>query len=265
MLLLYGPLPMYRPLAEGVRGADVAQFEQNLRELGYAGFTVDDQFSAATTAAVKGWQRHLAVEPTGVVDATRVVYCPDVVRVAALSLRVGAPATGTVLRYTGLVKQVTVAVPVADLAWAVPGTAVTVGLPGDRTVAGSVAAVGVEASSAGSDSAAGSAAGSSAGGSSAGAAAEATVPVTVSVADQQALSNLERSPVDVRYTAQRRENVLTVPVAALLALAEGGYGLELVEGAARRIVAVETGMVADGRIEVRGAGLAEGQLVGIAA
>jgi membrane fusion protein, multidrug efflux system len=60
-----------------------------------------------------------------------------------------------------------------------------------------------------------------------------------------------------------RTHVLTVPVAALLALAEGGYGVQVVEGATTRIVAVETGLFAGGRVEVSGAGISEGMTVGM--
>jgi hypothetical protein len=55
--------------------------------------------------------------------------------------------------------------------------------------------------------------------------------------------------------------VLTVPVAALVALAEGGFGVEVVAGDSRRYVAVEAGLFADGRAEVTGAGLRQGMLV----
>jgi membrane fusion protein, multidrug efflux system len=61
-----------------------------------------------------------------------------------------------------------------------------------------------------------------------------------------------------------RKDVLTVPVGALLALAEGGYGLEVVEGSTTRIVAVETGLFADGKVEVSGSGIADGTTVGVA-
>ena len=56
----------------------------------------------------------------------------------------------------------------------------------------------------------------------------------------------------VRYVVRERKDVLAVPVAALLALAEGGYGLEVVEGGSSRIVAVELGLVSDGQVEVTG-------------
>jgi multidrug efflux system membrane fusion protein len=57
--------------------------------------------------------------------------------------------------------------------------------------------------------------------------------------------------------------VLTVPVAALLALSEGGYGVQVVEGTGTRIVAVETGLFADGRVEISGSGIAAGTNVGV--
>jgi multidrug efflux system membrane fusion protein len=63
--------------------------------------------------------------------------------------------------------------------------------------------------------------------------------------------------------AGEREDVLTVPVAALLALREGGYGVEVVEGTSTRIVAVDTGLFAGGRVEVTGEGLTEGMTVGM--
>jgi hypothetical protein len=62
-----------------------------------------------------------------------------------------------------------------------------------------------------------------------------------------------------------RADVLTVPVNALLALAEGGYGLELVNpDGTTEIVAVETGLFADGRVEVEGPDLDDGLTVGVA-
>jgi peptidoglycan hydrolase-like protein with peptidoglycan-binding domain len=258
VVLLYGSLPMFRPLALSTKGADVAQFERNLAELGYSGFTVDEEFTASTVAAVKRWQRMLGVDQTGVVDANRVIYADGPIRVAQRGVRVGASATGEVLQYTGVVKVVTVNVNAGDSSWAVVGTKVTVALPGDQSVAGEITAVGTEASAP-----TGAAAGGS-GGSAGGGADNATVPVTVSIADQQALGTLEKSPVDVEYTARKRENVLTVPVAALLALAEGGYGLEILSPGPRRILSVQTGLVANGRVEVSGDGLTEGMSVGLA-
>jgi multidrug efflux pump subunit AcrA (membrane-fusion protein) len=71
--------------------------------------------------------------------------------------------------------------------------------------------------------------------------------------------------VHVVFTSGIRENVLTVPVAALLALAEGGYGVEVVQGSTSTYVPVTTGLFADGRVEISGGGtaIAEGTRVGM--
>ena len=62
-----------------------------------------------------------------------------------------------------------------------------------------------------------------------------------------------------------RKDVLTVPVGALVALAEGGYGVQVVQGSTSRYVAVKTGMFAGGQVEVSGDGIAEGVTVGVPA
>jgi len=48
-------------------------------------------------------------------------------------------------------------------------------------------------------------------------------------------------------------------VAALLALADGGYGVQVVQGTGVRTLAVTTGMFADGYVEVSSPGLRAGQ------
>src|SRR5262249_33135729 len=90
-----------------------------------------------------------------------------------------------------------------------------------------------------------------------------TIEVTVTIADQSKLGSLDESPVDVIFTAQQRANVLTVPVSALLALPGGGYSVEVVEGGTSRIVPVETGVFADGRVEITGNGITTGTMVGV--
>jgi len=93
--------------------------------------------------------------------------------------------------------------------------------------------------------------------------ADAVVEVTVTIPDQKALGSLEAAPVDVDFVSSKRENVLAVPVVALLALPQGGYGIEIVDGAKTRILPVKTGMFAAGQVEVSGKGIAEGVRVGV--
>ena len=62
----------------------------------------------------------------------------------------------------------------------------------------------------------------------------------------------------VSVVRERREDVLAVPVSALLALAEGGYAVEVVDGPGRtHLVGVETGLFEDGFVEVRSTDLDE--------
>jgi peptidoglycan hydrolase-like protein with peptidoglycan-binding domain len=252
--LLYGPLPAYRDLALDTEGPDVKQFEQNLKALGYTGFTVDEKYSAPTVSAVKKWQKKLGMPESGTVKPAEVIYATGPVRIEEQKVRVGASATGEVLTYTSMQKVVTLNIDANDHAWAVPGASVTVTLPGGISVVGKIDKVGNEASSADDgDNSQGSNPGTG----------RATVPVTVTIADQQKLGNLVQTPVDVRYVSEERKDVLTVPVAALLALAEGGYGLELVTSGGTQTVAVEVGLFANGQVEVRGPSIAEGQTVGM--
>jgi peptidoglycan hydrolase-like protein with peptidoglycan-binding domain len=243
VVLLTGVLPLYRRLSPGVEGPDVWQFERNLRALGYRGFTVDDEYSDATAQAVRRWQRKLALPRTGTVDTTWVIVAAGPIRIAELKARIGDPAAGLVLTYTGEGSIVTVDAEADAAGWAKPGAKVSVSLPNGKKAAGTVTWVGAEATAKeGKDP---------------------TVPVTIKLGDPRAAGGLRAAPVEVTYTGEQRKNVLTVPVAALLALAEGGYGLQVVEGGTARYLAVEVGMFADGRAEVSGAGLTDGMIVGM--
>ncbi len=88
--------------------------------------------------------------------------------------------------------------------------------------------------------------------------APASVRMTVVPDDGASVGNLDSATVRVTCATQTRRGVLVVPVGALLALQEGGYALQRPDG---RLVAVRTGLFARGRVEVSGAGLAEGQRV----
>lgn len=251
VVLLYGALPAYRTLRSGTEGADVKQFEQNLEALGYSGFTVDEEYTGATADAVREWQEDLGLPETGQVEPGRIVYADGEIRVEAQEAAVGDPAQAgqAVLTFTGTSRLVTVDLDVDDQRLARKGAKVGVTMPDGKQVDGTVSKVEtVIESSTGN------------GGQSE---PETKIEVTVTVADPKALAGFDKASVDVAFTASEREDVLTVPVAALLALAEGGYGVELVDGDANRIVAVETGLFASGRVEISGDGLAEGMTVGV--
>ncbi|MCD0443366.1 peptidoglycan-binding protein [Glycomyces sp. A-F 0318] len=245
VVAMHGDLPLWRDLAPGVEGPDVAQLESNLVELGYEGFTEDDAYTDATAEAVERWQDDNGMEETGAVAVGAVLFSPGPVRVAEQVAAVGDPANGPVLGYTSDRRRVTVQLEVADQDLVAVDQAVAVTLPDGTEAAGVVDAIGQTVSAAAEDE-------------------PETVEVAIGVDDQSLLGDLVSAPVTVELVSETREDVLAVPVEALLALREGGYGVEVVDGAATALVPVETGVFADGLVEVASPELAAGMTVAVA-
>jgi hypothetical protein len=269
VVALYGPLPLYRTLRAGVKGTDVEQFERNLSKLAYTGFTVDDTYTAATAQAARRWQADLGLPKTGAVEPGQVVVTPGAVRVAEHTARVAdriggdTGAGASVLSYSGTTRLVTVELTVADQALAAKSRTVTVTVPDQGPVKGTIAQVGTLATAPEpTGNAPGDQASNAPGGSSS-TASDARIEVTVTIAAQKQLGSLAGAPVDVDFVSEQRKGVLAVPVAALLALPNGGYGVQIVQGGVTHIVAVKTGMFAAGRVEISGDGIAEGVTVGV--
>ena len=245
LTLMYGSMPLYRTLRTGVSdGHDVEQLEANLAALGYgSGMTVDDHFSDATADAVKAWQEDRGLSETGSVDAEQVVFASGAVRVNAVKaekgdrVQPGAPA----LTVTGTTKDVHVKLDSDKQDLVKKGDKVTVELPDGSTVKGRISSVG-DVATAGKDG------------------ENATVDVYVRLTGD-AGGGLDQAPVSVDLTSDRAKDVLSVPVEALLALREGGYGVEVVSGASHRIVAVRTGTYGGGRVQISGTGLRAGMRV----
>ncbi|MEU6430353.1 peptidoglycan-binding protein [Microbispora sp. NPDC046973] len=253
VVLMYGSLPMYRPLRQGVDdGPDVEQLERNLKVLGYGDdLTVDDHFSYATYLAVKEWQDDAGLPETGQVDASQVVFLPAAARVTDAKVEVGGrTAPGhPALTVTGVRRLVHVDLSTDDQSLARKGAKVTVELPGGERVTGKITSVGTvaEAVPSGQGQDEGS-----------------TIDVDITLS-KTPKTRLDKAPVEVELVSERRKNVLAVPVEALLALREGGFGVEVVEGASTRVVPVELGAFGSGMVEITGAGLAEGMKVGVPA
>jgi peptidoglycan hydrolase-like protein with peptidoglycan-binding domain len=265
VVALYGSLPLYRTLRPGTNGRDVRQFERNLAALGYAGFTVDDTYTSGTAAAVRSWKADLGLPKTGTVELGEVVFARGPVRIAGHTARVGDTIGGEsgegavpVLSYTGTTRLVSVELKVADRPLAVKGRTVTVTVPGRRAVRGRIARVGTAITARGAAPGEGTTPESTDAPTT-----DAVFEVTVTIPDQKALGPLDAAPVDVDFVSSKREDVLAVPVVALLALSKGGFGVEVVDGARTWIVPVKTGVFAAGLVEVSGKGMAAGMRVGV--
>lgn len=249
VVLLYGSLPAYRELRTGLEGADVKQFETELKALGYTGFTIDDEYTSSTAAAVREWQEDLGVEETGSVELGRVVFAAGPVRVAGVEGTVGGAAQGKLLSVSGTNRVVTVTLEVSDQRLAVKGAQVGVELPNGKSATGTITGVATVITPASGNNAAST---------------DIEVTVALADADQKSIEGFDQATVDVTFTASERKDVLAVPVAALLALAEGGYGVQVVDAdGTTRLVRVETGLFSGGRVEITGDGLTEGMTVGM--
>jgi hypothetical protein len=91
-----------------------------------------------------------------------------------------------------------------------------------------------------------------------------TIEVDVTPVHPSATGKLDQAPVDVSITTQTVHHVLAVPVEALLALAGGGYALEVVgAGGTRSLEAVQLGLFddAEGLVQVSGPSVRAGQRV----
>jgi peptidoglycan hydrolase-like protein with peptidoglycan-binding domain len=237
--LFHGSLPLYRDLAAGVDdGPDVKLIEENLAALNFAGFgTPDEKYTYATAAAVKRWQKENGLEQTGRITPGDVVVEPWTIRIASVTAQLGAAGTGDLMKVSGTDRVVTVELERTKQRFAKVGAKVELDIADGASTTGTVTAVtpGAEPTDPGE---------------------KATVTVTVALDDQAAAGGQDAVSTTVLFTVGEREGVLIVPVGALLALSEGGYAVEKADDHA--LIPVETGLFAKGRVEVTGAGLAEG-------
>ncbi|MCJ7726863.1 MAG: peptidoglycan-binding protein [Acidimicrobiia bacterium] len=221
---------------EATEGDDVLALEAALERLGFTAdgaMTVDGVFDAGTTAAVTAWQASIGAEDDGVVSPGEIVFLPGAVRISDRLAEPGASVSpGTpVLATSSDESVVTVDLPAADQAILAVGDRVVIVLPDDTEVDG---AVSFKAETA-----------------TIGQQGEATFEVAIVLDDVTAAAGLDQAPVDVEVITGRADGVMAIPVTALLALAEGGYAVEVEQAdGTTRLVAVDPGMYADGLVEV---------------
>ncbi|GAA0537860.1 peptidoglycan-binding protein [Paractinoplanes ferrugineus] len=246
VVLFYGSMPLYRPITgENMAGRDVRIVLDNLKALGYATgrqpARKDDQavLTKDLIAAVKRWQKDLGVPPSGQLAVGDVEVLSGAVRVDAVSVQPGSPANAPLMSVTSTRKVVTVAAELGDAASVERGAAVTVKLPDDRTVKARVTTVGRDLAATAEGGAA---------------TAPAKLTVTVTVDDPGVIAKLDSADVDVDFPGRTVRGALAAPIEALVALTEGGYAVQGPAG----LVAVRTGMFANGWVELDGAGLTEG-------
>jgi membrane fusion protein, multidrug efflux system len=250
VVLMAGAVPAWRQFQLGMSaGPDVRELQRGL----IAGHFADgllavptDQFTGATTIAIQRWQAAHGYAPTGVIPLGQIVFLPDRVRVGSWEVFDGQPASPGQRPYLDSSDRRVVTVPESpDMPAVRVGQRVSIILPSQVSTPGRVTSIGLP----GAPAAAGRQQGE-------------TSVLMVSPARPAATGTGVVVPVQVSLTIQSVRGVLAVPVAALLALAGGGYGLEVVlPSGAHHLVGIRTGVFAGGRVQVSGGGLAPGTTV----
>jgi hypothetical protein len=252
VVLLYGRVPAWRILDDGVTGQDVTQLNHDLVALGDADSAEIsalgwDYYSWQTQAGVEKLQSALGISyPSGSESLGQLVFEPEAIRVSQVTGSLGGPASGPVLAATSDRHVVTIPLDASQQSEVKTGDPVTVTLPDGTTTPGVVSAVGTVATMSGS-----------------GQNATTTIPVYVSLVRRSAAGTLDQAPVTVNITTATAHNALVVPVGALLARTPAGYDVEVVgPGNMRRYVPVTIGIFddTDGLVQVTGA-LTPGQRV----
>lgn len=245
VFLFTGKIPAWRSFESYMSdGPDVKQLEENLQALGYFGYTPDEDFTWDTVEAIYDWQEATGQEETGKIELGRVVFSAAAsVRVAEVLASVGdgiGPGT-PVLKLSSLVQEVTADLKLADQKLAVMDAVVEVQLPGGVTTTGKITGVGqpTERESNGQKTV--------------------VIPITIALDNTEDAKGIQKANVSVDVPSETRENVLSVPLEALIALPGGGFGVQVVdaEGDVSQ-VPVTTGLFAGGRVEISGDDIAAG-------
>jgi hypothetical protein len=198
----------------------------------------DAVLTAAFMQAIARWQTAEGLPSTGILGIGDVLVEPGPVRVTAIQAQLGSPAAGPLMTVASTAKTVTVEVDSTNVLSVRQSGRVTITLPDGSTAAGTIIAVSssVQSGQATSDG-------------------QPQQTVTVAPDDPSAVASLTSAPVQVTFDGQTANGVLAVPVTALLALSGGGYALQLQGG---RLIPVQTGMFAQGMVQVSGPGITAG-------
>jgi peptidoglycan hydrolase-like protein with peptidoglycan-binding domain len=251
VVLMYGAVLPTRAFVAGMSaGSDVRELNANLDALGYGQDLTGDTFSAATAAAVRAFQSARGLNVTGELLLGSVVFEPGPVRVTSVTPTVGQEVMpGPVLGISSTARQVKVALDAAQQASVKKGDRVTITLPDNQTTPGRITYVSSVATSPSSKAGEEESA--------------PTIEVDATPTDPAATGRLDQAPVNVSITTESVRDALVVPVDALLALAGGGYAVEVAAGRVHRLEAVSLGLFddAEGLVQVSGRGLSVGQRV----
>jgi peptidoglycan hydrolase-like protein with peptidoglycan-binding domain len=248
VLLAGGDVPAWRDLEPGMsNGVDVKQLEQALLDLGYGEESdsfPDRSWDWRTTEALRKFQDDTGLDVDGGLGLGEFVFADTDLRIDGHLADAGdalQPGQGT-MTVSSSERLVTLDLDPADRDLVSEEMAVEVDLPTGATVEGEVASVGTTLES-----------GPDGDGE--------TLEVEITLDDDEPAAGLDQAPVVVSIATTVADDVTAVPVAALVAVADGGYAVTVVaEDGTREQVPVEPGAWGDSHVEVDGE-IAEGDQV----
>lgn len=249
VVLMRGRKPAWRAFEPGMTdGPDVKQLEQNLHALGHLDREPDDKFTWYTARAIRDWQKAKGLERTGTLPLGSIVFNQRDLRIGTLTAQVGdhvGPGS-ELLNATSTEQVVDASIGLDDQRLAAVGARVTLSLPGGKHTTGKMTSIGTPTDKDGDQ----------------GADRKTVIPIVIKLDKPAAAQGLQEASVTVTIPSEQRENVLSVPLEALLALDPTTFGIEIVQsdGTTRR-VPVKLGLFAAGRVEVSGSDVRAGERV----
>jgi peptidoglycan hydrolase-like protein with peptidoglycan-binding domain len=135
-----GSVPMFRTLAAGTDGPDVAQLQRLLTAQGFYKGAIDGRFRASTTAATKLWQKSIGASQSGVVDAGALVFVDSLPARMALIPKVGdlVGQGGDLVRVLGSAPDFSVTITASNRASIRSGDAISIAAPDGSTWTGTL-------------------------------------------------------------------------------------------------------------------------------
>jgi len=276
VFLMAGRVPAWRSFGLGMTsGPDIRQLTAALIAGHFATgllTTPSDEFTSATAVAVERWQAAHGLMQTGQIPLGQIVFLPGAILVGGWQVVTGGSAQPGQEPYQVTTDRREVIVPVTpNMPVVHAGQHVSIILPSQAAAPGRVTSIGpLSAAASGNVSAngngsAGNNSDGGGGGTATGSAQGATSLLFVRPLHPAATGTGDGVAVQVSLAVQVARDVLSAPVNALLALAGGGYGVEvLLPSGAHRLVGVRTGIFAGGLVQISGSGLTAGTKVVVA-
>ncbi|MCP3939825.1 MAG: hypothetical protein GY708_31165 [Actinomycetia bacterium] len=222
-----GQIPAYRSMDTKAEGTDVLQLEQWLDDQGFMeplAATVDGDYTSYTGLAVEDWYEAV-YERTGLdtIADGHVVFGTEPFRISSVSTTLGSTINGgSALSSTSQTRLVSVQLDPALSGIIAEGDSVIVELPDESEVEATVTLVADVVTTQGE-----------------GQQSQSWIDVELTLAGSG--SAFDESPVTVRVEEAIELDAVVVPIPALLALAEGGYAVEIVRDGEIVLVGVQIG------------------------